>query len=255
MAESRDGGGTWTHAGVAEIAYGDPERDTYWAPDVVWDGARWHMYVTFVPGRPRDWNEVRRIVHLTSADLVNWGEAREVKLASDRVIDASVCRLPDGTWGMWYNNERDRKSIYWARSRDLGTWEGVGKVVGDRAGEGPKVFAWRGKHWMVVDHWNGIGVYSSDDAVKWERQEAMLLDVPGKGEDDGVVGNHCDVVVRGERAWMFYFTHPGRRGADAKEDGPGQRRSSIQVVELEIKDGKMVCDRDGEIRVALGEGE
>src|SRR4051812_48583225 len=118
MAESRDGGGTWKYVGVAKIGYGDEKRDTYWAPDVVWDGTKYHMFVTFVPGTPKDWNAERRMVHLTSADLVNWGEAKVVKLASDRVIDASVCRLPNGTWGMWYNNERDHKSIYFAKSKD-----------------------------------------------------------------------------------------------------------------------------------------
>jgi hypothetical protein len=123
----------------------------------------------------------------------------------------------------------------------------------DGVGEGPKVFVWRGKYWMVVDHWNGLGVYRSDDATAWEKQKGMLLDVPGKGEDDGVVANHCDVVVNGERAWLFYFTHPGRRGPDAKKDGVEQRRSSIQVVELAIKDGTLACDRDSETRVALGE--
>jgi hypothetical protein len=42
-----------------------------------------------------------------------------LKLASDRVIDACVFGLPDGTWRMWYNNERGGKSIYFADSADL----------------------------------------------------------------------------------------------------------------------------------------
>ena len=37
-------------------------------------------------------------------------------------------------------------------------------------------------------------------------------------------------------AFLFYFTHPGRRPG-APRDGTEQRRSSIQVVELQLKDG------------------
>jgi hypothetical protein len=73
-------------------------------------------------------------------------------LASDRVIDACILQLPGGGWRLWYNNERDHKSIYFADSPDL--------------------------------------------------------------------------------TYLFYFTHPGRRGPDEKKDGYVQRRSSKQVVEL-----------------------
>jgi uncharacterized protein (TIGR00730 family) len=37
---------------------------------------------------------------------------------------------------MWYNNERDRKSIYYADSPDLDTWQDKGKAVDDQGGEG-----------------------------------------------------------------------------------------------------------------------
>ena len=47
------------------------------------------------------------------------------------------------------------------------------------------------------------------------------------------------------------FTHPGRRGEDANRDGTEQRRSSIQVVELEVKDGWLTCDRDEPTHIEL----
>jgi hypothetical protein len=78
-----------------------------------------------------------------------------------------------------------------------------------------------------------------------------LLEAPGLGTDDQVKGGHADVVVSGERAFLFYFTHPGRRGADEKKDGYEQRRSSIQVVELEYKEGVLSCDRDKPTYVQL----
>lgn len=182
--------------------------------------------------------------HLTSADLRHWRHARPLTLASDRVIDASVSQLGDGTWRMWYKNERDGKSIYYADSPDLVSWTDRGQAVGDRGGEGPKVFRWKDAYWMITDVWNGLAVYRSDDARTWIRQPgANLLAQPGAGPDDGVKGGHADVLVSGDRAYLVYFTHPGRVPG-ATGDGYEQRRSSLQVVELYERDGLLTCDRD-----------
>jgi hypothetical protein len=245
IAESSDGGATWAYRGTANITYGGEDM-TYWAPEVIEHDGTYHMYLTFVPGIFRDWNHPRDIIHLTSKDLLNWQYESTLTLSSDRVIDACVLQLPDKTWRLWYNNERDAKSIYFADSNDLFTWRDRGKVtgVGERPGEGPKAFRWKHRYWMVVDVWDGLGVYRSGDALHWERQDGNLVQTPGKGLDDQVKGGHPDVVVSGDRAYLFYFTHPGRRGPDAQRDGFEQRRSSIQVVELEYKDGWLACDRD-----------
>ncbi len=102
-------------------------------------------------------------------------------------------------------------------------------------------------------------MYRSTDAMAWELQSENLLEKPGSGVDDQVKGGHADVVVSGERAFLFYFTHPGRRGPDAGKDTYEQRRSSIQVVEIEFNDGWLGCDRDKPTRVLLkppaGSGE
>jgi len=252
IAESSDRGATWTYRGTADLSCCG-EGMTHWAPEVIFNAGTYHMYLTFVPGIFTDWQHPREIRHFTSPDLVKWKCESTLKLASDRVIDACVSRLPDGTWRMWYNNERDRKSIYYADSRDLYHWEDRGKVagVGERPGEGPNVFSWKGSFWMIVDVWHGLGVYRSDDAVHWTVQPGNLLEAPGKGADDGVIGGHAMVTVSGDRPYLFYFTHPGRTGPDAKKDGPGQRRSSIQVVELELRDGRLTCDRDRPTHIAL----
>ena len=78
-------------------------------------------------------------------------------------------------------------------------------------------------------------MYRSTDASNWTTatSEALLV-TPGTGEDDKVHGGHADVVVSGDRAYLFYFTHPGRR-PDAPKTDTEQRRSSIQVVEFEIR--------------------
>ncbi len=262
IAESVDEGASWSYVGTADIelpaALGGLDA-THWAPDVVRaDDGSYRMFLTVVPGVFTDWKHPRHIVQLTSTDLRTWRNAREIPLASDRVIDAAVTRLPGGGWRMWYNNERDGKSIYYADSPDLENWTGRGKVVADQAGEGPKVFQWRGAWWMITDVWRGLAVYRSQDAVNWTRQPDNLLQQPGKGADDGVIGGHADVVVVGDRAWLFYFTHPGRGnvqgGAGTGTDGPEQRRSSLQVTELIQSGDRLRVERDAPTRIALGGG-
>jgi len=248
IAESSDGGAHWRYVSTAEIEPADPSitEPTYWAPDVVRGGdGKWHMFVTVVPGIYSEWGHPRSIVHYTSTNMRTWHDPQAIELASDRVIDASLLRLSDSSWRMWYNNERDGKSIYFANSPDLVHWTDRGRAcgVGDRC-EGPKVFRWRDKYWMIVDQWRGLGVFRSEDAAKWESQPNNLLATPGQGADDQVQGQHADVIVNDNRAYIFYFTHPGRRGEHARDDTAEQRRSSIQVAELRVKDGWLTCDRD-----------
>ncbi|HWL14884.1 MAG TPA: glycosyl hydrolase, partial [Opitutus sp.] len=243
---------TWNYLGTADIEL-PPElggaEPTLWAPDVITgpDGTH-HMFLTVVPGVFENWQHPRAIVHLTSTDLRTWRNARPLTLASDRVIDACVFPLPDSGWRLWYNNERDRKSIYYADSPDLVTWTDRGKCegVGERPGEGPYVFRWRDHYCMIVDLWRGLGVYRSDDLTHWTAQEENLLATPGRGPDDGVNGGHACVVVRDDRVFCFYFTHPGRAGTIKPEDKDSLdlRRSSIQVVELHERNGRLTCDRD-----------
>jgi hypothetical protein len=254
IAESDDEGASWRYLGTADIEL-PPDlggaESTHWAPDIVrGDDGIYHMFLTVVPGVFEDWAHPRLIVHLTSSDLRSWRKARVVKLASDKVIDAALVHLPGGTWRMWYNNEADQKTIYYADSADLEHWTDRGRAMDDR-GEGPKVFFWRGTWWMITDVWRGLAVYRSSDTVHWERQPANLLEAPGLGADDQVKGGHADVVVSGERAFLFYFTHPGRRGAHAEDDGPEQRRSVIQVVELSHEGGWLEARRDAPTRIRL----
>lgn len=249
IAQSSDRGTTWSYLGTAdielpvELASAEP---THWAPDVFTapDGLH-HMFLTVVPGVFEDWKHPRSIVHLTSTDLRTWSHAKPLTLATDKVIDASAFRLPDGTWRLWYNNEKDRKSVYYADSPDLQTWTDKGKAVRDQPGEGPKVFRWKNSYWLITDVWRGLAVYRSDDLLNWTRQPGgNLLAEPGKGPDDGVKGGHCDVVVNNGRAYLFYFTHPGRTPEHEKENSADTRRSSILVTELHEKDGQLSCHRD-----------
>lgn len=250
IAESKDGK-TWTYKDTANINYRPDADYTFWAPDVIEHNGTFHMYLTYVPGIFSDWKHPRNIVHLTSKDLLNWRYESKVKLVNDKVIDASVFRLPDGTWRMWYNNEMDGKSIWYADSKDLYNWEDKGKAIAAR-GEGPKVFQWLGSYWMIVDAWKGMEIYRSADLLNWKKQATRILEQGGTGKDDGAMGGHCDVVVNGGKAYVFYFTHPGRtKQLPAPANSVAAKRSVIQVTELTFNNGELTCDRDKPTSIRL----
>jgi hypothetical protein len=152
---------------------------------------------------------------------------------------------------MFYNNEKDGKSIYYADSSDLYNWVDSGKKVVKDRGEGPKVFNWKGKNWMVCDTWKGLSIYTSDDFINWNRQEKKILEIPGTGADDQVIGGHPDVIVNGDKAYIFYFTQPGRTPDNKGKDNYDTRRSSIQVAELEYSNGEITCNRDQPVQINL----
>jgi len=247
IAESPDGV-SWTHRGTVDFPKDIPDTagdtPTFWAPALVYDQGVYHLFVVVVPGVFNDWQHPRNIVHVTSPDLKKWHYEGTLPLATDKVIDPCVLRLRDGTWRMWYNNERTGKTTFYADSPDLTHWtdKGSAHLPNDR-GEAPLAFVWRGHTWLLIDLLGnkGLGAYRSDDALTWQRQPASLLDQPGTGKDDQNGGHHPEVLVSDNRAFLFYFVHPGV-AADAS--APDPKRSSIQVVELKYVDGWLTCNRD-----------
>ncbi|WP_231425181.1 family 43 glycosylhydrolase [Pedobacter sp. Leaf250] len=251
IAESKDGV-KWNYRDTCDIQYRLTDY-THWAPEVIENKGTYHMYLTYVPGVFKDWRHPRYIVHLTSKNLINWKFESKLPLASDRCIDACVFKLPGNQgWRMYYNNEMAGKSIFYADSKDLYHWEDSSKrIVGDKGCEGPKVFYWKNTYWMIVDNWKGLGVYSSTDLLNWKRQEKNILQEPGKGKDDGVMGGHCDVLVNNGRAYVYYFTHPGKTPENKGIDNYTTRRSSIQMAELKYNNGEISCDRDEPLNLKL----
>lgn len=252
IAESKDNGASWKYIGEASINYGN-DSTTFWAPEVIWNNSIYHMYLTIVPGIFTNWKHPRRIVHLTSTNLLDWKYESTLPLATDKVIDACIINIDKDNWRLWYNNEKDKKSIYYADSKDLYHWQDKGKVnlTSGKPGEGPNVFRWHDKYFMIVDEWRGLGVYSSGNALNWKRQEQRILDIPGTGKDDGVIGQHADVVINNNKAYIFYFTHPERGFPDKT---PYQEaRSVIQVAELQFLDGQILCERNNPVYINLSE--
>lgn len=249
VAESEDGK-FWSYKGICNIPYGE-EDYSHWAPEVIEFEGTYHMYLTIVPGTFSNWKHPRHIIHLTSSDLTDWEYQSTLPLANDKCIDACVFRKPDGSWRMYYNNERDNKSIYYADSPDLFSWVDSGKKVISERGEGPKVVEWKGRYWMFVDNWDGLGVYHSADLENWEKQEDRILKNPGRYTDDQVKGQHPDVVVQGESAFIYYFTHPGKTPENEGKDSYETRRSSLQVAELVLDGEEIKCFRDRPVYVQL----
>ena len=249
IAESEDGGLNWKYRADANINYGG-DSTTYWAPEVIEQDGTYHMYLTIVPGIFSDWNHPRHIIHLTSSNLIDWKLESQINLASDKVIDAEVVKAPNGKWRMFYNNEKNNKSIYYAESNDLYNWEDKGLAVGNKRGEGPVVFFWKNQYFMIIDSWDGLSVFSSKNMQNWHLQKENILDKPGCYEDDQVIGGHADVVINNGRAYIFYFTHPGRLEG-VNDDNYETRRSSIQVGELKFVNNQISCNRNLPVDIKL----
>ncbi len=245
VASSNDNGETWLYRGVLNIEPVEPGHNTFWAPEVIWHENLYHMYVSYITGVPDTWAGERHILHYTSVDLWNWKYESRVQLSSDRVIDACVFQKRDGGFRMWYKDEADGSHTHAADSADLFRWHTIGRQTHDCAQEGPNVFEFGGKYWLIADMWQGIAVYSGFDLDHWTRQSTNLLSDAGTRREDKNRGHHADVLVAGELCYIFYFVHPGRAHVSEDVDTYDTRRSSLQAAQLIVKDGQLCALREG----------
>lgn len=250
IASSHDNGRTWVYRGTLDLKI-DEGHNTFWAPDIVYHNGKYHLFVAYIQGVYTNWNGAAHIVHFTSKDMWHWKYEGVPALSSDRVIDATLFKVSDKEWRMWYKDEPRGSVTMMARSKNLKKWTyDEDPAVGGGAHEGAKVFRYGDYYWMLTDEWQGMRVYRSTDLDNWEKQ-GLILDTPGKRRDDKPQGAHGDVVVLGDKAYVFYFTHPDRpQHAQHPFDHERNmmeykyRRSSIQVAPLYIKDGTLVAPRD-----------
>lgn len=249
IATSSDGM-KWRYKGMAKIpkACGGP---TLWAPELYEEAGTYHMWLTIVPGIYSNWNSPRHIVHLTSKDLSHWKCGETVDLGTDKVIDASVIRLDDGTYRIWFKDEKAGSYLFSADSSDLVHWTRAPAPVVDVRAEGPKVFRFKGYYWLIADAWKGLIVLRSPDAKTWSLQDSRILEEPGHLPTDKGKGQHPDVIVNDGRAFIYYFVH--QEGApEAQTDPYYHQRTVIQVAELKVtEDGKLTVDRDAPVDAML----
>lgn len=243
VAESADGD-NWYYRGSLDLDF-EFGHNTFWAPEVVYDSESqlYHMFVSYIRGVYMNWRGKASLHHYISRDLFAWEHKGCLTFGSSRIIDPCIFRLPGGPWRMWYKDECQNSATCYADSDDLYEWTYRGIAVSDQRQEGPNVFAFGGKYWMISDVWDGLAVYSSDDLEHFERQGSNILREPGTRKEDGRKGAHADVFVVDGRAFIIYFTHP-----------EGTPRSSVQMAELEITDGELTCDRNAEFDTSWPSG-
>lgn len=243
IAYSEDKGKNWRYRGTLDLEF-ERGKNTFWAPEVIYHKGVYHMFVSYIKGIGNHWSGKAKMMHYTSNNLWDWKFEGPVNLPKEDVIDATLLQLPDGNWRMWY--KWDSKSLF-ADSKDLFEWVGDDNpAISDHPHEGAIAFFFEDNYWLITDEWQGMAVYRSDNLNDWTKQSGRILDKPSRRKDDYPSGAHGDVVVAEGRAFIFYFTHPGRRFHTEEfhdENGNIQykyRRSSIQVAELEVVENKLI---------------
>jgi len=124
-------------------------------------------------------------------------------------------------------------------------WTPKGQAITFDHHEGVNVFKLGEKWWYIADLWRGQGVFRSDDCDNWEYQ-GTILDKPGKRTGDDSIGHHADVVVQGDEAYIFYFTHPFRNKDESKRS-----YTAVQVARLTTDGENLFCNRDEEYHFEL----
>lgn len=252
VASSTDGV-RWDYRGTLtglEVEWG---LNTFWAPEIVEHAGTFHMFVSYIRGiparvGPRHGDAALHEPRPRALDA-RGGRAAGRGPGHRRVrAPAARRRLADVVQG------RGRR---WPHVRRGQPRPDV--VDGPRARarhpgghEGPNVFRLGGWYWLVVDTWHGQSAYRSHDLDVWEPAGQVLAGEIGQRfarTDDVGPGLHGDVVSDGERAWIFYFTHPDR--TEQTHPTAVSRRSSVLVAELTVVDGRLHCDRDADVDVDL----
>lgn len=248
IASTSDHGKTWVYRGTLKLEI-ENGLNTFWAPDVIYHNGKYHLYVTYIRGVRNHWGGESQLAYYTSSDMWNWKFQQFIDVGMKDVIDGCIIEKPGGGWRMFYRGDNGWTTA--SDSKNLKNWTLIKEPVikGDRH-EGPNVFKFKGYYWMLTDEWSGMRVYRSADLDNWTKQGKILNETDGKRFDDHPSGAHGDAVVAGDKAYVFYFTHPGRKTHfEAKMNASGiypfeERRSSIQVAALEFKDGTLVAKRD-----------
>ncbi|WP_170110373.1 sulfatase-like hydrolase/transferase [Flavilitoribacter nigricans] len=248
---------------------------TYWAPAIIPHDGKLHMFATFKEDtltKQGAWGGPGRIVHYATDlnDPVNgWKVVGEMHDQDLVTIDATVYRQEDG-FHLWFKGKKKgaaKNELYHLKSADLYEWENADftrsdvfnpEVSGSGFEEAPYIFEWQGKHWLITDPHRGLFVYSSGDGENWDFQ-GTILEEGGTRALDNNMARHCSVAVVDDRAFIFYHVEPWRRYDLEQQKGPERvpifkqplknRRSVLQVAELKIENGKLVCDRDQRIKL------
>lgn len=239
---------------------GEPDMPvTYWAPGIIRDGETLHMFVTYKNNAEPPWGGKGVIRHYAAPinDPVNgWKLIGIPDFAQPDPIDATLIKV-NGEFRA-YHRVADGGGIQWSRSSDLVNWDNQGKCPGDVNAksrgygyqEAPYVFRFKDYWWMLTDPHKGLAVFRSRDAITWDLQE-RILEEPGTRPQDHTLARHPSVAVVGDRAFLLYHVEPNRPypTPPAEQRTVQQKLSFLQIAELKVNQGKLVCDRDAEVVV------
>jgi hypothetical protein len=243
IAASKDGI-NWIYKGICQGDFnlGDPmnAKVTWWAPTLVYENNKFHMYVVLVDGIYTTWIGNRTIEHFTSDDGMIWTHISTAALSSMRCIDPFVMKIGD-TWCMWYKDEAKGSQTWLAQSPDMDKWTVTGEMVGSPGQEAPYVWQWHDAYWLMTDRTGrpgGLRIYRSDSGLKDWKLNTTILDQPdGRRPLDNAIGHHPAILMQkdasqNDQCLLFYFTQHGRT-------------SVLQMAELTLgADGKVVCERN-----------
>lgn len=237
IARSSDGGNTWEYVGVAQgLALGKTpgSRDTYWAPEVIYNDGIYHMYVSYVQGIHSNWGGTSTIEHYTSEDLIHWFHQSSVPgQPSTGIIDPCIFRLEDGRYAMWF--KADGTQTYVSFSNDLYHWGPSENIRISDGKEAPNVFFWNGKYRMILDYNQRLTLFSSDDGLYWPM-----------GSQTDIGGQHGDVVNQDGEAILVYFAENYNLPS-----GKGHKTALYLNKIVEKEDGTIGCDHEAVYKYEL----
>ncbi len=250
----------WDFEGYCKFDGVGGERDcaeTFWAPGVIVDGDEAHIFVTHKPDSVAPWGTGGAIAHYATStkDMVNGWKSRAVSINEDNCLDASVIKLDDGRYRIYYvggiNNKetKGRKTIRYAESRNLDSWESKGNVLGDvndaqitghKYQEGVYVFRHNGYYYMVADPHDGLTTFSSPDGITWRYLGKILKGQTSSRTLDWSQGRHPSIVEDQGKLYIYYHVEPFRpdkaRSADLEKH---QRYAFVQIAELRCTPDKI----------------
>lgn len=253
----------WSFLGYCKFdgVGGKPDSEqTRWAPGIIIEGDTAHMFVTFKEDATPPWGTGGSIVHYVAPvdDMLNGWKKADVSIDEDACLDASIVKLANGKFRMYYvggvNNPETggRKTIRYAESDDLYSWNSKGNVLGDvndmdvhniRYQEAVYVFVYDGEYYMLTDPHRGLATYTSSDGITWKYHGQIMKTGSSVRTLDRTQARHPSVAIYKDTPYIFYHVEPFRPdNAKGSKLEIHQRYSFLQMSELE-------CSENGIIRI------
>lgn len=251
----------WSFLGYCKFdgVGGKPDSEqTHWAPGIIIEGDTAHMFVTFKEDATPPWGTGGSIVHYVAPvdDMLNGWKKADVSIDEDACLDASIVKLANGKFRMYYvggvNNPETggRKTIRYAESDDLYSWNSKGNVLGDvndmdvhniRYQEAVYVFVYDGEYYMLTDPHRGLATYTSSDGITWKYHGQIMKTGSSTRTLDCTQARHPCVAIYKDTPYIFYHVEPFRPdNAKGSKLEIHQRYSFLQMAELECSENWII---------------